>query len=142
MLLGFTSNLRTASLSLLLSTLAACGGGGGSDGGGFINPPNSNDNTVPTYSLSIEALDSSGEASLEVTSQESLTLNVTVTSSDGTIPVNEVVQISTTVADIDPANGSAVIDANGIASFTLDFNGTEGAGAVVASFTANGGSKS
>jgi len=138
MLLGFTSNLRIVSLSLLLSTLAACGGGGGSEGGGFINPPNSNDNTVPTYSLSIEALDSSGEASLKVTSQESLTLNVTVTSSDGTIPVNEVVQISTTVADIDPANGSAVIDANGIATFTLDFNGTEGAGAVVASFTANG----
>lgn len=136
MLSGFFPHLRLGGVSLLLSLIAACGGGGGSNGG-FINPPDTGGSDVPTYSLSIEAVDQNGEASLELTSQQPLTINVTVTSSDGSVPSNEIVQLTTTVADIDPANGSSVTDANGIASFTLNFNGTEGAGSVVASFTAN-----
>ena len=136
MLSGFFPYLRMGGVSLLLSLIAACGGGGGSNGG-FINPPDSGGSDVPTYSLSIEAVDQNGEASLELTSQQPLIINVTVTSSDGSVPSNEIVQLTTSVADIDPANGSSVTDASGIASFTLNFNGTEGAGSVVASFTAN-----
>ena len=137
MLSGFLPYLRMGGVSLLLSLVAACGGGGGGGNGGFINPPDSDGNDVPTYSLSIEAVDQNGEASLELTSQQPMVINLTVTSSDGSVPSNEIVQLTTTVADIDPANGSSVTDTNGVASFTLNFNGTEGAGSVVASFTAN-----
>ena len=138
MLSGFIPYLRKGFVFLLLSLVAACGGGGGGSNGGFINPPDGGGNDAPAYSLSIAAVDQNGDASLQITSEQPLVVNVTLTSSDGSVPSNEIVQLSTTVADIDPANGSAVTDENGVASFTLNFNGTEGAGSVVASFTANG----
>ncbi len=131
MLSGFFPYIRMGGVFLLFSVAAACGGGGGSNGG-FINPPDGGGTDAPTYSLSIEAVDQNGDASLELSSQQPLVINVTVTSSDGSVPSNEIVQLSTTVGDIDPANGSSVTNANGVASFTLNFNGTEGAGTVTA----------
>lgn len=138
MLSGFIPYLRMGGVTLLFSLLAACGGGGGGSNGGFINPPNNGGNTAPTYSVLIESVDQNGDASQQLTSEQTLAVNVTITSSDGSVLSNEIVQLSTTVADIDPANGSSVTDANGVASFTLSFNGAEGAGSVVASITING----
>jgi hypothetical protein len=133
--------LRMGFLSFLAITLSACGGGGGGNGG-FISPPDAGGGggavDTPTYTLSMEVLDEAGEESFRLASDESLTVNVTLSSSDGSSTTNEIIQLETSVANIDPSNGSATTDANGVATFELTFNGEEGAGEVTASHTANG----
>ena len=124
MLASVLSYLRTGGLFLLAATLTACGGGGG---GGFISTPIGGDTSATTYSLSIETLNPAGEASLQLTSEAPLTVNVSLLGSDGSTPSNELITLTTNVASIDPANGSAVTNGAGIATFTLSFDGTEGA---------------
>jgi hypothetical protein len=136
MLLGFTSNLRTVSLSLLLSTLAACGGGGG---GGFLPPENNNSGGSDSgFSLTFASETPDGEQSSQVTSEQALEIKVTLTSSDGSPVNNQIIELSTEAATVAPVNGSALTDESGVASFLLTFNGTEGAGSVTASYTNSG----
>ena len=141
MLASVLSYLRTGGLFLLAATLTACGGGGGG-GGGFISTPIGGDTSATTYSLSIETLNPAGEASLQLTSEAPLTVNVSLLGSDGSTPSNELITLTTDVASIDPANGSAVTNGAGIATFTLSFDGTEGAGSVEASYTSDGNTMS
>ena len=104
----------------------------------FISTPIGGDSSATSYSLSIETLNPAGENSLQVTSEAPLTVNVTLTASDDSTPSNELITLSTDIASIDPTNGTAVTDNSGVATFTLSFNGTEGAGSVEASYTVNG----
>ena len=103
MLASVLSYLRAGGLFLLAATLTACGGGGG--GGGFISTPIGGDTSATTYSLSIETLNPAGEASLQLTSEAPLTVNVSLLGSDGSTPSNELITLTTNVASIDPANG-------------------------------------
>ena len=141
MLHGVWSHLRTGSVALLLSAVAACGGGGGS-GGGFITPPDNNgtggNGDASAFSLAFASQTPNGEASVQVTSERTLEVQVTLTSNDGSAVNNQLIALSTDAATVAPSNGSALTNEAGVASFTLSFNGTEGAGSVVASFDANG----
>ena len=138
MLASVLSYLRAGGLLLLAATLTACGGGGGAGGGGFVNSPIGGDSSSASYSLTIVTLNPDGDASLQVTSEAPLTVNVQLKGSDGSTPSNELISLATTIASVDPANGTAVTNETGVATFTLTFNGTEGAGSVQASYSADG----
>ena len=138
MLASVLSYLRAGGLLLLAATLTACGGGGGAGGGGFVNSPIGGDSSSASYSLTIVTLNPDGDASLQVTSEAPLTVNVQLKGSDGSTPSNELITLATTIASVDPANGTAVTNETGVATFTLTFNGTEGAGSVQASYSADG----
>ena len=137
MLASVLSYLRAGGLFLLAATLTACGGGG-AGGGGFVNTPVGGDSSSTSYSLTIETLNPDSDASLQVTSEAPLTVNVQLKGSDGSTPSNELITLATTIASVDPANGTAVTNDSGVATFTLTFNGTEGAGSVQASYSADG----
>jgi hypothetical protein len=56
-------------------------------------------------------------------------------SSSATAVVGAIVELTSTVGKITPENASAITDSDGIAGFGIEFDGTEGAGTVTASFT-------
>ena len=133
-------HLRTSSVALFMSSLIACGGGG--SGGGFITPPNDNSGgggaPASAFSLSITSQTPNNEESVQVTSERPLEISVALTSNDGSAVNNQIIELVTEIATVAPSNGSAITNEDGVASFVLTFNGTEGAGSVTASYSANG----
>ena len=83
MLASVLSYLRAGGFLLLAATLTGCGGGGGAGGGGFVNSPIGGDSSSASYSLTIVTLNPDGDASLQVTSEAPLTVNVQLKGSDG-----------------------------------------------------------
>ena len=77
-----------------------------------------------------------------VTPSRPMTIRVTVregATASGARVVGDLVTLSSDVTDIEPANGSAILDAQGNAYFTLTFSGIEGAGAVTATYESPNG---
>ena len=90
--------------------------------------------------LAITLLDSNGNTSNVLSEGSPLTVRVAVTDLEGATQAvdDEVITLTSTLGTIAPGNGSTLTD-NGIAEFTLGFDGSVGAGVLTASYaTAQG----
>jgi methionine-rich copper-binding protein CopC len=90
--------------------------------------------------LSIVILGADGNASNTLKEDNPLTVRVSIVDLDGAIQNvdDEIITLASDLGTVAPANGSALTD-DGVAEFTLEFNGTVGAGAVTATYaTAQG----
>lgn len=131
-----TSRLAVA-LALSL-TLFACGGGGGGGGGSFLPEPGDGD---VTYFIDLALQDANGNPTSSVSSTSPATLLVTVTrnSRNGAPVADEVVSATTTIGVITPETGTALTNADGVASLEIRGDGTLGAGTITISVTAPAG---
>lgn len=127
-------NIQRLFVAVLISVLAACGGGGtlsnDNSGGG--------DNNTVVYSLAVTLTDSNGGASTALAQATPLTVTATLSATNNGVVANKV--ISFTVSDSALASfgntaGTALTDANGVASITLLVGTKSGAGQVDASYT-------
>lgn len=134
-----TSRLAVA-LALSLS-LFACGGGGGGGGGGFLPEPGEDD---VTYFIDLALQDADGNPTSSVTSTVPATLLATVTrdSRNGEPVPDEVVTATTTLGVITPEAGTALTDADGVASLQISGDGTLGAGTITVTVDAPAGAVS
>lgn len=123
-------------ISLLgVTLLTACGGGGGGAGsGGFLG-----ESDGPPYRISVAAYDSSGAPATTFSAAEPLTVEVTLTNTSNRAVGDTAVSLSTDVGSIDPANGSSLTNSDGVATFTVAFDGTIGAGLLTATYEATEG---
>ncbi|MBA6412824.1 Ig-like domain-containing protein [Parahaliea sp. F7430] len=128
------TNRLTALIATLFIVTACGGGGGGSDGGGFIGGGGDGSNAAP-YFLTLELLDATGEPTSTVTTTKPATLSVRVTNKgpNGKAIPDVVVSAATDLGNVAPA--TALSDANGFATFTLEAGATLGAGSVTVSVT-------
>ncbi len=123
---SLTSRLYVA--LVLLFGIAACGGGGGgSDGGGFLPDDASSDKRA--YTLELLLTDSAGLITDTVTSTTPAVLTVTVFVGKNTQP-GIVVSASATIGRINPISGTALTDANGVATFEIAAGLLLGAGSI------------
>ena len=120
--------------------LAACGGGGdGVGSGGFLgDQPPPGTEVPPAYLVELETTDGSGTATKRFTSQDPLTVTVSLFEVDGEVltpVVDEIINLESSLGSVDPSNGSTLTDANGQAIFLLTAGENEiGAGTVTATF--------
>ncbi|MEO2279213.1 hypothetical protein [Pseudoalteromonas pernae] len=123
--------IRLLSAALLSLFLVACGGGGSlgeSDGGDTGTGNDGGGETPVTYNITIEFEDR------VVTFDEPLEINATLTTSDGSAVVSQVVNFETSLGSFDPSTGTAKTNAEGVATIMLEAGTVEGAGTVVASY--------
>ncbi len=118
---SITSRISVLASFLLVSWLTAC------SGGSFTDDTNTGGGTggivVKTVSVSIS--NTNVDAANPVT--------VTATVLEGSSPlVNELVTFTTTIGNLNPASGTALTDANGIATIELQAGNIAGAGEVTA----------
>ena len=129
-----TRTVRTLTLSLIAAAvLSACGGGGGDpgavpprsgsgSGSGGTTPPVSTTPTAPaTPTVTLSTLSSGGQASNSLTGATPLTVRAVVKDASGNPVPNALVTFSTdaTLALFSPSAGTALTDANGVASVTM-----------------------
>ena len=124
-------SLRLIAATWALLLLVACGGGGSvsrEENTGGTTPD-------PTYSVSLALTDSNGNTSTSLTGESPLTLSATVTDSSGSPVANTVVTFSFTVASLarfSNDTGTALTNAEGVATITLIVGDLSGSGAVEA----------
>ncbi|WP_395343067.1 Ig-like domain-containing protein [Ningiella sp. W23] len=118
--------------------IAACGGGGGSLSRDDTNDPNTptppNTPPAPVIALSIALTDATGAVSSDLADAAPLTASVTVTS-DGAPVEGELVTYSLDeplLANFSNDTGTALTDANGVASIDLFVSDLSGSGVVSA----------
>ncbi|MDA7585238.1 hypothetical protein N8739_08350 [Luminiphilus sp.] len=96
--------------------------------------------TESETALTMDILDADGNAGNILSQDKPLTVRVSIVDLEGVLQNidDEIINLTSDVGAVSPANGSALTD-DGVAEFTLEFNGTVGAGAVTASYmTAQG----
>ncbi|WP_296043734.1 invasin [uncultured Alteromonas sp.] len=124
-------SLRLIAATWALLLLVACGGGGSvsrEENTGGTTPD-------PTSSVSLALTDSDGNTSTSLTGESPLTLSATVTDSSGSPVANTVVTFSFTVASLarfSNDTGTALTNAEGVATITLIVGDLSGSGAVEA----------
>jgi hypothetical protein len=128
-------NIRQLFVALLITTLAACGGGGtlGSDGG----TGGAGGNTTPVFTLSVALTNAAGVASTALAQASPLTVTATLTATNNGIVAGRLIQFNlnnTALATLGNSAGTAVTNANGVATITLLAGGSNGAGTVSASY--------
>ncbi|TDF42451.1 invasin [Alteromonadaceae bacterium M269] len=128
---------KLISIMFLVFFLQACGGGG--DDTVTRDTTTSTNPTPPattTLSIALSIVErDSGTASNDLSATTPLTVIATVTNSDGAVQADELVTFTFSVADLatfDPASGTALTDAQGVARIDLIVGQTAGAGQVVA----------
>jgi hypothetical protein len=122
---------RTAALSLIAAAvLSACGGGGG-DPGAVAPASGSTGGTTPTVpsapaapavpTVSLSTLSSGGQASTSLSGATPLTVQALVKDANGKPVSNALVTFATdaNLAVFSPSAGTALTDANGVASVTM-----------------------
>ena len=127
--------------ALTTMVVVACGGGGGGagSGGGFL--PDNNGTPTPSYTLTVSGKNAVGAATSEFSASSPLTIEVLVedtSTNTASIVSGAVVDLTSTVGTITPANASALTNSNGVAQFGLEFNGEDGAGTVTATYSTGG----
>ena len=93
-----------------------------------------------TIGLTLAVLDSDGDAKNILKKDSPLTVRVSIVDLEGAIKDvdDEIINLASSLGTVAPANGSSLTE-NGVAEFTLEFNGTVGAGTVTATYaTAQG----
>jgi hypothetical protein len=101
------------------------------------------DSTIGSFSLDLELLDAAGNTTTEIAAEGPVTARVTLTTTSDTAAVElRIINLTSDIATIEPANGSTLTNAAGVAEFTLTAGSTLGAGTVTASFANDNGSLS
>ena len=126
-------NIQQLFVALIITTLAACGGGGtldsdGGTGGG---------STTPVYSVSVALTNAAGVASTALAQATPLTATVTLTATNGGTVANQLITFTVNdaqLASFNNAAGTALTDANGVASIGLIVGNKSGAGNVTATY--------
>jgi hypothetical protein len=122
--LGKRAGARVLALALALA-LSACGGGGGSPGTtvgtGNTGSPGTGGSTTAAPTVSLAFTNSSGQATNSLTSANQLTVKATVRDASGRAVPNALVTFATDdkLAVFAPASGTALTDANGVATITM-----------------------
>ena len=129
-LVRFSTWLVTALL------VSACGGG---DSGGFIGGGGTSTEGIGTssYTLSIRTFAPDGSESREFSVEQPL--KVVVTLSGGDDIVGQRIEITSSIGNVEPENGSSLTDSNGSAEFLLSADEAIGAGEITATFTSSSG---
>jgi hypothetical protein len=118
--------------ALLALILTACGGGG--SGPGFIGGGVDGGSGGSTDVLIVATLtDINGDPTLVVEGSDPTTLTALVTTTNGAPLPGEVVTVSAELVALTPASGTQLTDADGIATFQLNSDGSSGAGTAVVS---------
>ena len=134
---------KLVSIMFLVFFLQACGGGGGDDTvtRDTTTPTNPTPPATTTLSIALSIVErDSGTASNDLNATTPLTVIATVTNSDGAVQVDELVTFTFSVPDLatfDPASGTALTDAQGVARIDLIVGQTAGAGQVIATLGSN-----
>lgn len=115
-------------LGALLLTLTACGGGGGGGGGGGFIPQDPSAG-LTSYTLALSLLDADGNSVTTVSPSRTATLRVEVREDNGVAAPVEgaIVNAAAEFALIDPENGSALTDTDGVALFEIAGGSVRGA---------------
>lgn len=143
----FQHNGKRAAVLLLALVLSACGGGGGSPGltvgtgsGGTGTGTGGTTPAAPT--IAVAFVNSSGQATNSLSGASQLTAKATVLDKTGKAVPNAIVTFVTDpkLAVFTPALGTALTDANGVASITMSAASpaTGGAGGVTATASVAG----
>lgn len=127
-------NIQQLLVALIVTTLAACGGGGtldsdGGNGGGG--------NTTPVYSLAVSLTNADGTASNALAQATPLTATATLTATNNGVVSGRVIQFGLSneaLATFGNTAGSAVTNAQGVATISLLAGNSSGAGTVTATY--------
>ena len=93
------------------------------------------------FTFDLQLLDSAGNSTSQLTPEEPVTARASLTTTLENASVEaRLITLSSTIANVSPANGSTLTDENGIAEFLLEYGGTSGAGTVTASFATDNAS--
>jgi hypothetical protein len=114
--------------------MVACGGGGGSGGGGFL-PDEGSDGA--NYKILLELLDALGNPTSTVTSTTPATLMATV-QSGGKLREGVVLTATSDIGVIKPVSGTALTNADGLATFQIEQGLLLGAGVIEVSLNVDG----
>ncbi|MGI5309276.1 Ig-like domain-containing protein [Rheinheimera sp. WS51] len=128
-------NIQRLLVALFVLVLAACGGGGtldngngGGDGGG----------DTAVYTLALTLTDSSGNTSTALSQTTPLTVKATLSATNNGVVANRVINFAVSdsaLAAFGNASGTALTDANGVATINLLVGTKSGAGQVDASYS-------
>lgn len=128
-------SIKQLLVALVVTTLAACGGGGtldsDGDGGGTGG-------TTPVFSLSVALSNADGDASTALAQATPLTVTATLTATNNGVVSGRLIEFSlsnTALATFGNTAGTAITNADGVATITLLAGGSSGAGAVTASYS-------
>src|SRR5690606_33048329 len=122
-------NIQRLIVALLVTTLAACGGGGTLDGG----DGGAGGGTTPVFSLSVALSDADGQ----LAQATPLTVTATLTATNNGVVSGRLIELTLSndaLATLSNTEGTAVTNADGVATITLLAGGSSGAGTVTASF--------
>ncbi|MCD1597952.1 Ig-like domain-containing protein [Rheinheimera aquimaris] len=127
-------NIQQLLVALIVTTLAACGGGGtldsdGGNGGGG--------NNTPVYSLAVSLTNADGTASNALAQATPLTVTATLTATNNGVVSGRVIQFGLSneaLATFGNTAGSAVTNAQGVATISLLAGNSSGAGTVTATY--------
>lgn len=127
-------NIQQLLVALIVTTLAACGGGGtldsdGGNGGGG--------NNTPVYSLAVSLTNADGTASSALAQATPLTATATLTATNDGVVSGRVIQFGLSneaLATFGNTAGSAVTNAQGVATISLLAGSSSGAGTVTATY--------
>lgn len=130
------NQIKQLSTLLLLLTLTACGGGGGDITRDNSGDPGTDPVTTNNLMVSLAIFDAtSGEASTELSLERPLTLTATITDSSGEPVSGELVTFNFNTPDLavfDPESGTALSNAQGVATIGLVVGSVEGSGVITA----------
>jgi hypothetical protein len=126
-------NIQRLFIALLVSALAACGGGGtlGNDNSG------GNGDAI-VYSLAVALTDVNGADSTALAQATPLTVTATLSATNNGVVANKVISFAvsdTAMASFGYTAGTALTDANGVATIALLVGAKSGAGQVEASYS-------
>lgn len=125
---------RLTAIALVAASLAACGGGGGSPGtvgGGTGTGTGTGGGTTLVPKVTLALTNGSGANITSLSGGQSASVKATVVDSAGKPVAGAIVQFSTSeLVAFTPGTGSALTDANGVATVTVRPASTSSAGAV------------
>ncbi|MDP5148482.1 beta strand repeat-containing protein [Rheinheimera baltica] len=124
-------NIQQFLIALMVISLAACSGGGtlDTDGTGGGN--------TPVYTLNVNLSDAAGAESTALSQDTPLTATVTLTATNSGVVANKLIAFTlndTDLASFANAAGTALTNANGVATIGLLVGNKSGAGTVTASY--------
>lgn len=118
----------------LVLTLAACGGGGGGISRDATQDPGTDPGTTTNLNVSLSIANAeSGEVSDQLSSATPLTVTAIVTDNNGTLIAGELVTFNfndPNFATFDPVSGTALTDAQGVATIGLVVGANAGSGVI------------